>query len=170
MRAGKIVQQGAPYNLYYAPVDREAAALFSGVNVIHGVVHNMMTETPFGQFLTPGLANETDVEIIIRPQHLKIDFDRDGKGPNPTVTDGVPARGVVERARFMGAESLVEFRMDHDGSQLRATVPGVFLPTEGAALWLTFRRDRCFLFPCKNQRYVRDPYVADVSVKAAVSP
>ena len=158
MRDGRIVQIGAPYNLYNKPVDRAAAAFFSDINVIHGIVHNMMTETPFGQFLTPGMLNQTDVEIIIRPQHLKMDFDRDGKGPNPTVADGVPARGLVERARFMGSESLVEFRMDYDGSMLKATVPGVFLPKEGTALWLTFRRDRCFVFPCVNQRVVKHPY------------
>lgn len=158
MRHGKIVQQGAPYNLYNSPIDRIAAAFFSDINVIHGVVHNMMTETPFGRFLTPGIVNDTDVEIIIRPQHLKMDFDRDGKGPNPTPQDGVPARGLVERARFMGSESLVEFRMDYDGSLLKATVPGVFLPKPGTALWLTFRRDRCFVFPCVNQRKIKYPY------------
>jgi iron(III) transport system ATP-binding protein len=47
----------------------------------------------------------------------------------------------------MGRESLVEFRMDHDGSLLSATVPQVFLPKPGTALWLTIRRDRCFVFP-----------------------
>lgn len=159
MRAGKIVQMGAPYNLYNNPVDREAAAFFSDINIIHGVVRNALTDTPFGQFLTPGMVNDADVEIIIRPQHLKMDFDRDGRGPNPTVSDGVPARGIVERARFMGGESLVEFSMDHDGSTLNATVPGVFLPKPGTPLWLTFRRDRCFVFPCKNQSRVVDPFI-----------
>jgi iron(III) transport system ATP-binding protein len=159
MRSGKIVQMGAPYNLYNNPVDREAAAFFSNINIIHGVTHNALTDTPFGHFLTPGYVNDADVEIIIRPQHLKMDFDRDGKGPNPTISDGVPVRGLVTRARFMGAESLVEFEMDHDGSALQATVPGVFLPTLGTPLWLTFRRDRCFVFPCRNQSRVADPYV-----------
>ncbi len=159
MRAGSIVQTGAPYNLYNAPVDRAAAAFFSDINVLHGVARNALTQTPFGQFLTPGLVNDADVEIIIRPQHLKIDFDRDGKGPDPTARDGVAARGLVSRARFMGGESLVEFRMDHDGSSLSATVPGVFLPARGTPLWLTIRRDRCFVFPCVNQQKVADPYV-----------
>jgi len=158
MRNGQIIQTGAPYNLYNNPVDREAAAFFSDINVIHGVVRNALTETPFGQFLTPGLVDGADVEIVIRPQHLKMDFDRGGKGPNPTPRDGVPARGTVMRARFMGNESLVEFRMDYDGSKLSATVPGVFLPKPGTPLWLTIRRDRCFVFPCKNQSRVDDPY------------
>ncbi|MBL4751262.1 MAG: ABC transporter ATP-binding protein [Amylibacter sp.] len=146
MRAGRIVQAGAPYNMYNAPVDGQAAGFFSDVNVIEGAVKNALTETPFGQFLTPGMVDGTKVEIIIRPQHLKLDFDRKGRGPNPTVKDGVPARGQVKRARYLGHQSLVEFAMDYDGSVLKVLVPGVFLPNVETALWLSMRRDRCFLF------------------------
>lgn len=150
MRDGKIVQQGAPYNVYNAPVDRAAAAFFSEINIVCGTVKGALTDTPFGQFLTPGYADGARVEIIIRPQHIRIDFDRNGTGPVPTPRDGTPARGIVERARFMGRESLVEFRMDADGSLLRATVPAVFLPKPGMALWLSIRRDRCYVFPVKS--------------------
>ncbi len=146
MRGGRIVQQGNPYNIYNAPVDKAAAAFFSDINVIRGTSNGALTETPFGQFLTPGFADGQPVEIIIRPQHLRIDFDRQGRGPNPTPSEGTPARGTVKRARFMGRESLVEFEMDFDGSILSATVPAVFLPKPGTVLWLTMRRDRCFVF------------------------
>ncbi|WP_435141975.1 ABC transporter ATP-binding protein [Pseudopelagicola sp. nBUS_19] len=146
MRDGEIVQKGAPYNIYNAPVDREAVAFFSDINVIRGKSNGALTDTPFGQFLTPGFSDGAEVDIVIRPQHLKLDFDRHGKGPLPTVSDGVAARGVVRRARFMGNESLVEFKMDFDGSELKVTVPNVFLPAEGTPLWLTIRRDRCFVF------------------------
>lgn len=146
MRGGRIVQQGAPYNIYNAPADRDAAAFFSDINVITGTVQGALTDSAFGQFLAPGHPDGTEVEIIFRPQHVKIDFDRGGRGPNPTPLDGAPARGVVERARFMGHESLVEFRMDFNNQILKATVPAVFLPKPGMALWLTIRRDRCFVF------------------------
>lgn len=147
MRAGRIVQRGAPYNVYNAPVDRAAAGFFSDINVIRGISRGALTDTPFGAFLTPGHADGAAVDIVIRPQHLKIDFDRAGKGPNPTVQDGTAARGTVQRARFLGRESLVEFAMDYDGSRLTASVPGVFLPSAGTALWLMIRRDRCHVFP-----------------------
>ena len=159
MRAGKVVQYGAPYNLYNAPTDRKVAEFFSDINVIHGIVQNMQAETPFGQFFTPNLVDRADVEIIVRPQHLKIDFDRHGKGPLPTPQDGVPARGLVKRARFMGNESLVELEMDYDQSVLSATIPGVFLPKSGTPLWLSLRRDRCFVFPCETQSKVDNPYM-----------
>ena len=147
MRNGRVIQTGAPYNVYNAPVDRQAAAFFSDVNVIRGTVKGALTDTAFGVFLVPGVPDGTEVEIVIRPQHLRIDFDRDGKGPLPTPEDGVPARGTVVRARYMGHESLIEFRMDHDGSALKASVPSVFLPGPGTALWLMFRRGRCHVFP-----------------------
>ena len=164
MRNGRVIQSGAPFNIYNTPVDKEAAAFFSDINVIHGVVEHAQTETPFGQFFTPGLRDETDVEIIIRPQHLKLDFDRNGTGPSPTPSDGVPARGTVRRARFMGSQSIVEVEMEHDNSSLMATVPAVFLPKPGTPLWLSLRRDRCFVFPCSTQSKVKNPYLsADLS-------
>ncbi len=151
MRGGRIVQRGSPYNIYNAPADRAAAAFFSDINVIRGVSRGALTETPFGAFLTPGHADGAEVEIVIRPQHLKIDFDRGGRGPLPTPQDGTAARGCVARARYLGRESLVEFRMDHDASRLTASVPGVFLPKPGTPLWLTIRRDRCFVFPAAGR-------------------
>ncbi|MEM9434559.1 MAG: ABC transporter ATP-binding protein [Pseudomonadota bacterium] len=147
MRNGRIIQVGNPYNVYNAPTDKAAAAFFSDINVIAGTSNGALTSTPFGDFLTPGMADGEAVEIIIRPQHLGIDFDRNGRGPNPTTQDGVAARATVVRSRYMGRESLVEFCMDFDGSTLSATVPGVFLPKADTVLWLTLRRDRCFVFP-----------------------
>ncbi len=146
MRRGKIVQSGAPYNIYNTPVDREAASFFSDINVISGRVKGAQVDTPFGAFLAPGFADGTRIEIVIRPQHLKLDFDRQGKGPLPTEKDGVPARGTVARARFVGNQSLVDVAMDIDGTQLTATVPAVFLPQVGTPLWLSMRRDRCYVF------------------------
>jgi len=147
MRNGKIIQQGNPYNIYNSPVDKIAAAFFSEINVISGCSEGSLTDTPFGRFLTPGLSNGSKVEIVIRPQHLRIDFDRKGKGPNPTSEEGVPARGEVVRSRFIGRESLVEFRMESGGAILKASIPAVFLPKPDTVLWLTMRRDRCFVFP-----------------------
>ncbi len=146
MRQGRIVQKGAPYNVYNAPVDKAAAAFFSDINVIRGISRGALTETPFGAFLTPGHADGAEVEIVIRPQHLRIDFDRGGRGPNPTPEDGTPARGTVLRSRYLGRESLVDFSMDFEGAKLTASVPGVFLPKPGTVLWLMIRRDRCFVF------------------------
>ena len=88
-----------------------------------GKVKNSQIFTPFGFFITPGFSDGEEVNILIRPQHLKIDFDRNGKGPNTTPSQGSAACGIVVRSRFMGNYSVVEFRLDYDGSILKATVP-----------------------------------------------
>lgn len=147
MRAGRIVQVGAPYHIYNHPVDRRAAAFFSDINVIEGRVASQQIQTPFGPFLSVGLTEGTQVEIVIRPQHLALTLDEGGEGPAATPETGIPARGTVTRARYMGVDSLVEVRMGHDDSLLRASVPGTFLPAQGAPIWLSLRRDRCFVFP-----------------------
>ncbi len=162
MREGRIVQIGAPYHIYNYPVDRKAAAFFSDLNVIHSVVRNRQADTPFGLFLTPKLVDQADVEIISRPQHIKIVEDQGG-GAKPLITpsDGMPAHGRVARARFVGSGSLIEVAMDHDGSLLKATVPYAWLPAPGTPVWLSLRRDRCFLFPCVNQTVVETPWAAE---------
>jgi iron(III) transport system ATP-binding protein len=146
MRDGKIVQRGAPYNVYTRPVDRASVAFFSDANTLRATVEGALAMTPFGRFLAPGVPDGTNVDIVFRPQHVKIDFDRAGVGPGPTAIEGTAARAAGLRARFMGNESLVEFRLDHDGSVIKVTVPGVFLPQAGTVMWLRIRRDKCFVF------------------------
>ena len=146
MRDGKILQRGAPYNIYNAPVDLKALQFFSDANSIQATLKGSLADTPFGQFFAPGLADGTDIDIVFRPQHIRIDFDRKGQGPLPTASQGVAARGIVKRARFVGNESLIEFEMDF-GSTIKATVPNVFLPNIGHPLWLTVPRDKCYIFP-----------------------
>ena len=146
MRDGKILQRGAPYNIYNAPVDLKALQFFSDANSIQATLKGSLADTPFGQFFAPGLADGTDIDIVFRPQHIRIDFDRKGQGPLPTASQGVAARGIVKRARFVGNESLIEFDMDF-GSTIKATVPNVFLPNIGHPLWLTVPRDKCYIFP-----------------------
>jgi len=104
MREGQIVQMGAPYNIYKSPVDKRAVAFFSDINVIRSRVSGALAQTPFGRFLAPGVPDEAEVDIVFRPQHVGIDFDRAGKGPLPTPATGAPARGLVTRARFIGVE------------------------------------------------------------------
>ena len=151
MRNGQIVQRGAPYNVYTRPMDRASVAFFSDANQLRATVEGALAMTPFGRFLAPGVPDGTEVDIVFRPQHVRIDFDRAGIGPGPTAAEGTAARAEVVRARFMGNESLVEFCLDHDGSMMKATVPNVFLPQPGTAMWLRIRRDHCFVFPAEER-------------------
>jgi len=150
MRDGRIVQAGAPYNVYTSPADQAAVAFFSDINVVGSVVRGALADTPFGQFLAPGHPDGTMVEIVFRPQHVGIDFDRAGVGPAPTPVRGTAAKAHVVRARFLGQESLVEFALDGTDARVSATVPAVFLPQPGTPMWLTVPRARCFIFAAEE--------------------
>lgn len=146
MRGGKIVQTGSPYTIYNAPNDRKAAAFFSDINVIEGVVDESTVQTPFGLFLAPGHTDGALVDVIIRPQHLRIEFDRAGVGPSPTPEMGDAARAKVTRARFLGLFSLIDFEMEN-GQKLTASLPSVFLPKPGTPFWLIAPRRYCYVLP-----------------------
>jgi len=145
MRAGRTVQTGAPYEIYNKPVDVAAAAFFGDINVISGRSAGGKIETFFGTFPAPGHA-DGPVEVIVRPQHLWLDFDRGGNRPQVTKRAGTPVLGTVERARYLGHQSLVEMRME-PGNLLKVIVPGVFLPEPGRQFWLTVPRDRACVLP-----------------------
>jgi len=146
MRDGRIVQQGAPYDIYNAPVDLSAAQFFSNINVLSSKVKAEKAETAFGNFAATGFLDGQIVDVAIRPQHLKVDFDRNGKGPSSTEKEGTAVRASVKRSRYIGSQSLVDFELDHDGALMTATIPSVFLPKSGTAMWLMLPRDRCFVF------------------------
>ncbi len=145
MRSGKIVQRGAPWEIYDRPVDRAAAAFFSDLNGIRGIVRRGRVDTPFGAF-DADLPEGSAAEIVIRPQHLRIDFGRAGQPPRATEAEGTAQAATVESARFLGIESLVRFRLSDSGAEFRASVPRVFLPPQGTLFWISLPRARCHVF------------------------
>ncbi|MEM1373842.1 MAG: ABC transporter ATP-binding protein [Pseudomonadota bacterium] len=148
MRAGRIVQRGAPYTMFNAPVDLEAARFFSDVNVLTGRVEGGLVQSPFGPFLAPGHTDGTVLDIAIRPQDVGIDFHRARGAPRSSAAEGSVAEGSVRRARFLGQISEVDF--DVGDRTMRATVPGVFLPPAGRRFHLRIPRRHCHLFPRKG--------------------
>ncbi|MGB0799558.1 MAG: TOBE domain-containing protein, partial [Planktomarina sp.] len=116
------------------------------INVFPTTVEGALVQTPFGQFLAPGYEDGTELDIVVRPQHIRIDFDRAGKGPTPTPAMGNAAHATVERARFLGHHTMVDFTLDA-GPSVTASVPSVFLPQKGTPFWLLAPRKHCYVFP-----------------------
>ena len=146
MREGRIVQRGSPHEIYAQASDLEAVSFFSDINALKGVVQEGEAQTPLGAFAANGVADGTPVDIVFRPQHVRIDFDRAGFAPPASATEGVAARAITQRARFLGRDSLVEFELDDGETQITAVVPNVFLPQAGTVMWVRVPRARCFVF------------------------
>ncbi len=143
MRAGRIVQVGAPSELYTAPRDAFVAGFFGEVNRIEGTVQDGLVATPFGALEAKDLAGGTAVEILIRPEALRLE----------EIPAGSRAAGVVARvlaSRMLGRSSLIHLSVAGENSQdlhLHARIPGRFLPAEEAEMGVFLDRSQTFVFP-----------------------
>jgi len=132
MRDGRIVQVGAPEDVYAQPAERWAAQFVGEVNVLPGVVRGDFVHTDVGSFdlvRSYGGAAAGSVHIAVRPEQLEF---RAGREPNAE---------VVER-EFRGHDVL--YRLRHSaGRMLLVQLPSLELYDPG---------QRVFVRPAQSAR------------------
>jgi len=141
MNAGRLVQLGAPVDLYCRPVDPFAASFFGEVNRLETTVRAGEAATPVGRVPAPGIADGAGAIVLIRPEALLL-------SPDPGDTAPVVAR--VEAARMLGRSSLVHLSVSGDAGNtvhMHARVPGQFLPEEGSWVSIALDGRQAFVFP-----------------------
>ncbi len=148
MRDGAAVQQGTPGELYFSPQDAFVASFFGEVNRLSGRIEAGHVPTPLGQICAPNLPEGAEVEILIRPEALRLDPQPRGgsSGGGATAEAGV-ARVVA--ARVLGRSSLIHLSLTgHSGADLHlhARVPGRFLPAEDQAMGIHLDPSQTFVF------------------------
>ncbi|MEQ8653329.1 MAG: ABC transporter ATP-binding protein [Kiloniellales bacterium] len=147
MRAGKVVQEGAPDTLYTQPCDRFVAGFFGEVNVLPGRVKDGRVITPLGAVDAGSAADGADLDVLVRSEGLLLGALAVAGSRAPLVT------AEVETARLLGRSSLVHLALAQgDGDpdiHLHARVPGRFLPEAGTQVPIAFDPDLVFLFPAK---------------------
>ena len=143
MRDGRLVQQGRPTDLYVAPVDAFVAGFFGDINHMEGVIRDGRVTTPFGEVAAPEFGEGTAVQVLIRPEALRLQPLADSSGA-PAGTAKVMA------SRMLGRSSLVHLSVNgsegHD-LHLHARIPGRFLPAEDELLAVHLDRSQAFVFP-----------------------
>ena len=143
LREGRLVQLGRPDDLYLAPNDAFVAGFFGEVNRLEGVTREGRVATPFGAIDAAGLGEGTPVEILIRPEALKLSALEPGAGPRA-------GSARVMAARMLGRSSLIHLSVavanGHD-LHLHARIPGRFLPPEDQILEVQLDRSQTFVFP-----------------------
>ncbi|KAF1042226.1 MAG: sn-glycerol-3-phosphate import ATP-binding protein UgpC [Herbaspirillum frisingense] len=145
MHDGRIVQAGAPAELYHRPRTLFAAGFIGtpAMNFLSGVVerdgdalavrtgaHRWPLHGPRFSALRDGMA----VKLAVRPDYVRIQDDTAG-------TASLCCRASVELVEILGADALVTTRCG--GEQLAALIPSARLPQAGAAVTLAF--DQCDL-------------------------
>ena len=147
MRAGRLEQLGVPADLYCAPVNGFVAAFFGEVNRIVGTVRAGWVATPFGPVAAGRHLDGTVVDILIRPEAIRL-----SPLPDSVLAEsGGPPPGTarVLAARMLGRSSLVHLSVvggDLGRLHLHARVPGRYLPGENALLAVTLDHAQTFVF------------------------
>ena len=80
MRDGKVVQEGTPEELYFAPTSRWAAEFVGAGNVLPGRVVDGVVETAIGSFPANGASAAPAAEVLVRPELLELEPDPVGAG------------------------------------------------------------------------------------------
>ncbi len=144
MDEGRIVQAGPPVETYFKPVNAFVATLFGKVNRFVGTVKNGEVSTPVGTFKCDGIQDGTEVEVLIRPEGLRL---LPGDEDNP-----IGALACVVAARLLGSSSYVRLNMETpDGPHvIQAKVPDVFLPNEGSMFEVQAHSQQTFIFPLND--------------------
>jgi iron(III) transport system ATP-binding protein len=121
MREGRIVQVGAPEEVYVRPASRWAAQFVGEVNVLAGVAHGTGVETELGVFDLRAPASGS-VHVAVRPEQLELRADHDGNAE------------VVAR-EFRGHDVL--YRLRHEaGRVVLVQLPSVELHEVGERVFV----------------------------------
>lgn len=136
MRHGRVEQLGTPFEIYYQPRTPFVARFFGQMNTLSGTVAGGAVETAFGPVPTGGLPDGTRVQVLLRPEAVRV------------ADDGVPAK--VLAARLLGPISLLHLCVAEDTprhAHLHARVPGRFLPGEDSFIGVALDSSLAFVFP-----------------------
>ena len=123
MRDGKVIQSGAPEDVYFSPVDRWAAEFVGAGNFVEGALtDDGLVDTLVGRFPVTNRNGATDVQALIRPELLELRADPSGPGQ------------VVAR-EFRGHDVFYKVRLD-DGATLVSHRPSTEVVPLGARVSL----------------------------------
>ncbi len=81
MHAGCLEQIGTPELIFHKPQTRFVAEFMGDSDFVPGIVTPQGVETPLGKLpLTPHLPDGTAVDILLRPDDVKLEADENGNG------------------------------------------------------------------------------------------
>lgn len=146
MRDGRIVQVGTPMELYCQPAEPFVVTFFGDVNEFFGQVRDEAVETPVGHVDAAGMADGTQVRVMIRPEAVNVTVQGD--------PDGRHDRSHVVMSKLLGASSLVHLcAHDEAGHEahLHARMPGVFLPASNQPVDIHLDPSQAFVFSLNEQ-------------------
>ncbi|MFI1105694.1 ABC transporter ATP-binding protein [Streptomyces melanogenes] len=106
MRAGRIVQQAAPQDLYREPADTAVARFLGEANLVPARIEGLQADTAFGILkLTANAGAARQGPVLLRPRQLRL-----------SVTPGPgKVRTRIHRCHFRGSDHRVELAPQSSG-------------------------------------------------------
>ncbi len=105
LRAGRLVQTATPAALYRTPIDLDIARFVGDAVVVPGHARDGAVDCAFGRLETRGGPSAGPVEVMIRPEQIRL-------GP---ADDGTTVAAKVTGHRYFGPDTVVELTLE-DGS------------------------------------------------------
>ena len=94
MDGGRILQTGAPEDLYLKPNSLKAARLLGDVEAFDATVADGRADTPLGPVTAQGFTDGSAVQVLIRPEGVKIGAPS-GRGANAVIVGRQVGSGIV---------------------------------------------------------------------------
>jgi iron(III) transport system ATP-binding protein len=144
MCAGRVEQTGDPMELYNKPANAFVTKFFSSTNSLEGMVKNQSVATPFGAVAAPRLHDGMRVEVLMRPEALRIMPAAGNPAPAGAAQAHILTVRMLRRACFLHL-----CLGDFDGGHLHfhCRVPGRAMPRVGDEVHVTLDRAQAFVFP-----------------------
>ncbi|WP_182085268.1 ABC transporter ATP-binding protein [Aureimonas sp. ME7] len=139
LRAGRIVQEGTPSDLFDRPVDAHAAEFFASCNRIEGTCRDGYLPTPLGRFEAPGLPDGTAATAYVRPHALRL------SGP------GGGVEGRVTRCTLLGEIEEVQVAVPGLATELRARSTQRMRPEVGTVVTVEASQEQVFVFETSDR-------------------
>jgi len=108
MHAGRVAQAGPPDQVYRRPADRWVAEFVGHANFVRGTASGTLATTDLGtlELLDP---YEGPVEVLVRPEHLRLTPDGSGG----------PGHGTIELVEFVGHSTSYVVRLGEASLRVR---------------------------------------------------
>jgi iron(III) transport system ATP-binding protein len=142
MQAGRVIQSGAPAELYRRPASAFVAGFFGAVNRFAGVVEGGAVRLPIGLVAAAGLPEREIAEVIVRPEGVRL---------APPVAPGRSAarQGVlasVVEERDLGPVSLLTLGLP-DGSRVHVRRHDAVSHATGQEVEIDLDPNHVFVYP-----------------------
>ncbi|MGI1670403.1 MAG: ABC transporter ATP-binding protein [Neptuniibacter sp.] len=142
MNEGCIQQIGTPAEIYNHPQSAFVASFFGQVNILNGEVEDEKVLTPVGTISAPNFQDNTNVQIIIRPEALRLSSQKSSENS---------IHCHVLETSYLGRSTMIHFDMDNISDNnnvlhLHARVPGELPASENDQYYISLENTQIFIF------------------------